>query len=245
MTDDMSPDDMLAMEWALGVLDPRARAHAEERRATDPEFRAACDDWLERLAPLSDELAPAAPAPDLWSRIEAEIDRAERPAAFAATPEPARASWWNSLGLWRGLSGALAAAALAALVLPRDPAPPPAAPAPAAPGPLLSATLAPEAGGALLTAALDPARRAVVIAPVATPALDGRVPELWLIPADGTPRSLGLLSLGGTQRIEVPATILELVAEGAVLAVSLEPAGGSPTGQPTGPVVATGKLTRV
>jgi anti-sigma-K factor RskA len=71
------------------------------------------------------------------------------------------------------------------------------------------------------------------------------VPELWLIPADGVPRSLGVIGLGGTQRVTLAPTLLELVADGAVLAVSLEPVGGSPTGAPTGPVIATGRLTAI
>ncbi len=105
--------------------------------------------------------------------------------------------------------------------------------------------MAAESGRALVTASLDTGRSSVVVSPVASEDLDGRVPELWLIPADGTPRSLGLIDLGGVQKVSVSPTLLKLVAEGAVLAVSLEPAGGSPTGLPTGPVVATGKLTNL
>jgi anti-sigma-K factor RskA len=38
---------------------------------------------------------------------------------------------------------------------------------------------------------------------------------------------------------------LARVSDEAVLAVSLEPEGGSPTGQPTGPVIANGKLAQL
>jgi anti-sigma-K factor RskA len=95
----------------------------------------------------------------------------------------------------------------------------------------------------MLTAAVDTGRRSLVVSPavVNAPAA-GQVPELWLIPADGKPRSLGVIGLEASQLVEVPPMVLKLVAEGAVLAVSIEPTGGSPTGQPTGPVVATGKL---
>lgn len=244
---DMTPDEALAVEWALGTLEGAARRAADDRRRTDPAFAALCADVAGRLAPLSDEVAPVAPSAALWARIEAAIDTTEA-AVPAPVPVPVRrAGWWDSLALWRGGTAAMAALALALLVT--RPAPiadaPAPAPQPVATGLLLSATLADEGGRPLVTAALDTGREAVVVAPVGKEALDGRVPELWLIPADGTPRSLGLIDLGGTQRIDVPDTVIELVAEGAVLAVSLEPAGGSPTGAPTGPVVATGALTRI
>jgi anti-sigma-K factor RskA len=239
--DDMDPDAILAMGFVLGTLSAAERRTAEARHAAEPAFRAACDGWAATLVPLSDEIEPVPPTPALWERIEA----ATAPAAPAAEVSVRRAGLWESLGFWRGATAVSAAAALAAVVLPRGPVPEP-VPEPVQgpePGTLLSATLVPETGGALLTAALDTDRRAVVVAPVGEQDLKGRVPQLWLIPADGTPRSLGLISLGGTQRVAVPDTVLQLVAEGAVLAVSLEPAGGSPTGLPTGPVVATGKLT--
>src|SRR3989442_2452755 len=65
-----------------------------------------------------------------------------------------------------------------------------------------------------------------------------RALELWALPGSGAPRSLGLISASG-------ATVVKKgkVLEGATgLAVSLEPAGGSPTGAPTGPVLYVGKL---
>ena len=71
------------------------------------------------------------------------------------------------------------------------------------------------------------------------------MPELWLIPADGKPRPLGLLSADRSVTIAVPADLAALTIRNAVLAVSLEPPGGSPTGQPTGPVIAQGKLTNL
>ncbi|MFQ3665379.1 MAG: anti-sigma factor [Sphingomonadaceae bacterium] len=247
---DLTPDEALAMEWALGLLEGAARRDAEERRARDPAFAALCARWQADLAPMSEAVAPVAPSEALWGRIAAEITAGEplaRPvtAAPAAAPGDVRAQGGilESLWLWRGATAALAALSVALLVTRPDAAEPVAPALPA--GALLAATLAGEGGEALVTASLDTGRRSVVLAPVERPELAGRVPELWLIPEDGTPRSLGLIDLGGTQRLEVPATILELVAAGAVLAVSLEPAGGSPTGLPTGPVVATGRLAPV
>ncbi len=69
-----------------------------------------------------------------------------------------------------------------------------------------------------------------------------RVPELWLLPADRPPVSLGLLEPAGDNRRPLTPEVERMLQAGAMLAVSLEPPGGSPTGQPTGPVVSTGQL---
>ncbi|HYF58675.1 MAG TPA: anti-sigma factor, partial [Burkholderiaceae bacterium] len=66
--------------------------------------------------------------------------------------------------------------------------------------------------------------------------------ELWLIPAEGgAPVSVAVLG-DLAARIELPAAIRERLRPGAKLAVSVEPAGGSPTGGPTGPVILAGAI---
>ena len=69
--------------------------------------------------------------------------------------------------------------------------------------------------------------------------------ELWLIPADGKPRSMGIVVPGAPNRMAVPAPMHDGMKVEATLALSVEPAGGSPSGSPTGPVIAAGKLTRI
>jgi anti-sigma-K factor RskA len=64
-----------------------------------------------------------------------------------------------------------------------------------------------------------------------------------LIPAGDKPHSLGLIDPARPVRVTVPPDLAGRFGSNAVLAVSLEPPGGSPTGQPTGPVVANGRLT--
>ena len=73
----------------------------------------------------------------------------------------------------------------------------------------------------------------------------GRAPELWVVPADGRPRSLGIIAASDARTMIVASGHRPLLARGVTLAVSLEPVGGSPTGQPTGPVVMTGTMTIV
>jgi anti-sigma-K factor RskA len=68
-------------------------------------------------------------------------------------------------------------------------------------------------------------------------------PELWVIPADGKPRSMGVINVSAPSWAKVPGAASSVMAAGVTIAVSVEPVGGSPTGQPTGPVILTGKLT--
>ena len=84
----------------------------------------------------------------------------------------------------------------------------------------------------------------VLLVPVpAEPDSEGRVPELWLIPAGEGPRSLGVVTTDRAQTIAVPSDLRRALTAGSTLAISLEPVGGSPQGVPTGPIVAKGSIT--
>jgi anti-sigma-K factor RskA len=237
----LSGDEALAADFALGVLDREAMRDAELRMLRDPAFRALVEDWQADLAPLADEIAPLAPSPQVWQRIAAEIDPAPAKAAIAAAPAP---SWWSNLAVWRALtfgSASAAALALGLLVARPDPG---AAPGTAA-SPLLVATLASSDGVALITAAYDPGRGAVILSPAGTGGDAQHSPELWVIDGDAPPRSLGVIDLANPQAHVIPAERLRGLKPGVILAVSIEPLGGSKTGLPTGPVVATGKLAQI
>jgi anti-sigma-K factor RskA len=105
--------------------------------------------------------------------------------------------------------------------------------------------MAAEGSPAKLVATWDPASAMLLVAPAAgVAAVPGHAHELWLIPADGKPRPMGLLEPGAPRRVPIPPALLAEMKAEVTLALSVEPAGGSPTGQPTGPVVAAGKLVR-
>src|SRR4029453_2050454 len=217
-------DDLLAAEYALGVLAGAERAAAEQRVAREPAFARLVTDWAQRLAPLAAEIAEVAPPPQLWDRIA------------DALPAPTQAGGlWQRSAFWRGLSfaaGALAAACLAALIY---------LGALTQQQPLIAAI---EGGGnRQFVATIDARRGTVAVVPAAFSADATRVPELWLIPPDGRPRSVGLLRPDQTVTLTLSPELAALAKDNAVLAVSLEPPGGSTTGLPTGPVIATGKLT--
>jgi len=100
-------------------------------------------------------------------------------------------------------------------------------------------------GSTRLVAAWQPETNSLLVTPVELKVRARRDHQLWLIPQGGKPVSLGLLRGAAPQRVSVPLSLAPYVGAAATLAVSVEPIGGSPTGQPTGPIVASGKLSRV
>jgi anti-sigma-K factor RskA len=205
-------DDALAAEYVLGVLSLSERAEAEARLKRDTAFAALVTAWESRMAGMNDGFAEA-PAPDLLPKIEARLfPQADRPA-------PARRGFGLNFG-W--LSGAAVAAVLALATV---------------------AILAPPRPERLVTLATADQRLSYevrhfgdtlqVTRVAGVPAVAGQVHELWLIAPGSSPISLGLLE-------DHPLSVAYPVPpDGYVFAVSVEPSGGSPSGQPTGPVILT------
>ena len=79
-------DELLAAEYALGVLDGIDRATAEQRIARDRSFARQVAAWEERLAPWAAEIPDMLPAPHVWDRIAAALPAAGPPAQFVAEP---------------------------------------------------------------------------------------------------------------------------------------------------------------
>lgn len=67
-------------------------------------------------------------------------------------------------------------------------------------------------------------------------------PELWIIPADGQARSLGIVEQSSPTTVTVPSDMRQYLASGGTLAITPEPEGGAPGGKATGPVIASGKI---
>ena len=221
--------DRLAADYVAGTLRGAARRRLEALLPAHPHLRAAVRAWEARLMPLAMSIEPVQPSRAVWQRIEKRI------AGVVTPPAPARLPLWERLALWRGLSAFATVAALGfALLL--------AVPTPSAPPMVvvLSATSGDTQGVNTFVAGVSADGRAVVTRPIAPVSVQSdRALELWAVPPQGTPRSLGLISeksASVVQRGRVPAGT-------AALAVSLEPQGGSPTGVPTGPVLYVGKLS--
>ena len=230
---DLSEDEAFAAEHALGVLNGAERATAELRMAREPAFAAHVDAWRDRLAPMSAAITPVDAPSGLWPRIERAL--------------PANDNEGRAAKFWRGwaMGGmGLAAASMAAVVVLATR--PPTVIAPPTPGELLNARLDTSGGQHLFVAAYDPVREKLIVTSLVTPGTDPvHVHELWLIPADGKPRSLGLIAPGTSKTLPMPQGLPALATEGASIAVSVEPPGGSKQDGPSGPVAAIGKLARI
>jgi anti-sigma-K factor RskA len=237
MSDLPEDDDLLAAEYVLGVLEADEAASVEALAAREEAVVISIEQWQRRLAPLALAVAPVPPPDSLWPRVAAAIggfpQAAEEPprAAVAAFP---RRSAWNSLALWRAATAAAVAlaAVFAGIAFIQRPAP----------GPQLAAALAPiNAPGPVFLAEAQP-DGSILVRPLTSVSVEsGKDLELWALPQGATRVvSLGVLpAIGRTVR---PSQFAQAATQ---LLVSLEPQGGSPSGQPTGPVLFAGRLTRV
>jgi anti-sigma-K factor RskA len=235
MSDQHTPDrddgTPQAAEYVLGVLSASERRDFEGRLAQEPALRTEVEFWEQRLGSLASDVKSVDPSPETWARIEAALGTGSHSAT--------RAGLWHSLTFWRLAaigSAAVAAASLVALVgvgrfSPVD-------------QPLVAKLDVPS-GQAGFVAAIDATRNGLTIVPASVTNLNQRVMELWVIAPGDKPRSLGLIEPGRAIHINLPAELTQRMAADATLAVSLEPPGGSPTGAPTGPVIASGKLTKL
>ncbi len=223
--------DPLAAAYVAGTLRGPARRRFVSLMRSHPGLRSAVQAWEARLMPLTASVAPVAPPPRVWQGIEARI-------APAKTAPAASTGWWGQLAVWRAFSGVatVAAVTLAVLLALPQPSQPPIVVVLSAAG-----GTAPEGGvtPASFVASISADGRAMVTRPITNVALQAdRALELWAVPPEGAPRSLGLISAQA-------ATVVKrgkVLDNTAALAVSLEPPGGSPTGAPTGPILYVGKL---
>ncbi|MGZ5572590.1 MAG: anti-sigma factor, partial [Usitatibacter sp.] len=226
----LAPDlaHALAAEYVLGTLRGRARRRFEAIAHADGEVAAILRRWEEELTPLAERVPTVEPPARVWREIEARLGPRADPAG----------GLWASVGFWRGFG--LVAGGLASVLL----------------ATFLYLSTGPR-GEPVFVAVLTEA------APVSTPrivvsmhspnllrvrmvkpwkGMEGKGLELWVLPKEGAPRSLGMVANAmGDTLITITATDPRVQGANA-LAVSMEPAGGSPTGQPTGPVLCSGMV---
>jgi len=224
MSDPRDPDEdrMQAAEYALGLLTASESRAFESRLGVEPLLRAEYALWAEDLAALA-AAVPAEPVPPAAFRaIEARLFPDER------------VSLWRRLGLVQAVLAAAVAAVLLLVVTNLGWLSVP-------PGPTLGAEIAAADQTLILQARFDPATATLTLQRAAGGVAAGRAHQLWLIAGDAVPLSLGLLADAGTTTLTLTPQQAVLL-DGAVLAISDEPPGGSPTGQPTGAVLATGVI---
>jgi len=226
---------MLAAEYAIGTLRGAARKRFERLARTEAAVRAELYFWEIRLAGLARALRAVAPPPSVWLSLQRRIDTGNtvplRGAEAAPKPVP------QAVPLWRVAAGIAAAIAVVAVVLlnQKPPAPGLAQTQPAVPTYLAQIKLPDSDMRWALS--LKPASGLMNVSAAGSyPQLGAHSLELWWISSQG-PVAIGLLPSSGQGNMPLPRNFS--AAQAITLAVSLEPVGGSPTGQPTGPVLTT------
>lgn len=232
---------LLAAQYALGTLAGRPRRRFAAQMQRDNELRREVVRWENRFHSLTLGLVPLKPREQVWVGIERTVRGSPFLDGIPSAPTQA-ANSSRFVQVWAALATA-ATVVLAVLLsthkheLPAPPVavvqPPVQAPQPEAPQYVAlvqmpnstmhwTLSIAPGKGHMTAKAGGEP------------PPLEGHSPELWWLSPNG-PVALGVLPVSGGGTMPLPKGI---DAEGEIkLAVSIEPAGGSPTGKPTGPVV--------
>ncbi len=235
-----NPDDLRCGEYVLGVLDAAGRKQFEQALQRDPQLAANAARWQSRLMPLNEDIGEIEPASYVWARIESELGFAP---AGTSRPRPTSRlgrRLWDDIRVWRwiGIGSSVAALALVvysifpvrdeSVVLPgRDT--------------YQVASIVRDGGAPGWSAIIDAGHERMVIVPAGSTSIAAdHASELWVIAPGARPVSLGLIATDRPTIVSLPPTRLALLNARSILAVSLEPRGGSPTGQPTGPVLAKG-----
>lgn len=226
-------------EYVLGVLDADARADVAHEVQTSDEAATAVNLWHRRLQPMSEEIPPIEPPDRVWTRIQqALLHDTQTPRHLPSV----RASLWENLRFWHWLgmgASALAAACLVLLLVTSSPHHAPSPPAVA----FMASTITQTDGHVGWTATMDIQQARIIVVPVAPASFaQGKAPQLWLVPAGQKPISVGMIAANVPTTLKLAPSLLAQLGPTAALAVSVEPVGGSPTGQPTGPVVAKGAI---
>lgn len=218
--------ERLAAEYALGTLRGAARARFRRWMRQDAALAGRVAAWEARLAPMAHAIEPVRPPRRVWEEIQARIGRGAPPAR--------RGGFWRAFALLA--SGAAAALVLMTVLVPQRPA---------QSGEYVALLSDPKTQKPVLLVSAgrrDTALRVRTLDPSIQPA-DASL-EIWALPKDGKPKSLGLVPAGTGGTVQLAALADQALSDVPALAISLEPRGGSPTGAPTGPVLYTGPCVK-
>lgn len=259
MTDSQPSDDLdlLAAEYALGLLDGAQWARAHALAGTDPAFAERVQQWRDEGAQWLTEIEPVAAPDTVWEGLAPLFGDAPQVSQEAAAPSASNvvplgkaAALGDDARKWRGRAYAAMAASVALalglgwqMMAPAPGTPPVAGPAagdrPAALN-LAAAQITNAAGEPLITALFDPARGELWV-DAASIAGEGKALELWALDASGTPFSLGIVEGRGTGR-RIANSLSEILTRDAVIAVTIEDKATAPHVAPTSAVLGTAKL---
>ncbi len=222
----------LAAEYVLGTLTGQARRRFERLLSQDAQLRMIVSSWEEKLGGLYEGIPPQQPADKVWVTIQKRLGLGRQGAAESGFI----ARLWNSLALWRVMTSAATAALLFAVYLNWF--------APTLVVNQYIAVITNEQQQVSWLAKTDLHNKHMIVRVLKEQTLPlGKAFELWMLPDGGSaPISMGLLSPNGEKTLVLTDAIVTKLSNAKGLAVSLEPQGGSPTGQPTGPVLYQGSV---
>jgi anti-sigma-K factor RskA len=215
----------LAAEYVVGTLRGRARKRFEAIARADPAVASEVRRWEDELTPLAARVAAVEPPARVWTAIEERI-----------APRSASPSFWSNLAFWRsfGLVAGGMAGVLIAAFLWLSPS--------SQGGPEFVAVLTSADAVPRVVVSMHPHHMLRVQTMHPWPKAAGKSLELWAMPKDGPPRSLGLVHNEVSDTL-MPMPENDTRMRGALsLVVSLEPPGGSPKPWPTGPVLCSGPI---
>lgn len=222
----------LAAEYVLGTLRGGARRRFEGWMHQDADLRNTVAQWQQRLAPMAEFAGAVTPPKAVWTGIERRLNL-----------RPAKAAGWkfwlnDNLAFWRSLG--MVSTGLAAMLMIIV---------------LSTSTVDTPTVSYVATLTDDKAQNAMVVtADARNQALDVRLItsaqvaadkslHLWAVPKSGKPRSLGVL-VDSRGRFKLPQNAIS--SDVMLLAVTLEPKGGSPDPNgPTGPILYKGNWVQL
>lgn len=226
--------DMTAAEYVLGTLDAVERTAVATRREREPELDAAIRAWERRLAPLDAATKGVPPPPELYSSIERRISGLSVDSGRATDGGAEVIALRRRLSRWKWATAAASAlaACLALVIVVRDTLLPP------APQTYVAVFNREDAVPSFVMS-INLATRQLTIRPVGANREPGKTYQLWIAAEQfgNVPRSLGLMNDGSTITRHDLSTFDRGLLQNATFGVSLEPAGGSPTGRPTSPAL--------
>ena len=243
------PDNAMAADYVMGLLEGAEHTAAERRIATDQTFAQAVSAWRARFADLDLTAEETAPSDALWQRITDATKAAPVEILPAARAALRGATLWHDIKFWRfaGIGGTLAAMLFAVIMigalttsrhLRHDLI------ALAQSKPVYVAVLVNDTtkeAGAIVNAFSNGRVELIPIRPIDVPA--GRTLQVWTLwdRAVG-PKSIGITGQSRTLQLNLeslPETVPDQLFE-----ITLEPDGGSPIGRPTGPILFKGNAAR-
>ena len=223
----------LVAEYVLGLLSSSEHARVGNLIDNDQSLRADRDFWVSRFAALNAEYEETAVPGHIYAAIEAR--------AFGDVIRSSRAiSFWENLMVWRGIAaGALAVAVAAVGFNILQPTPDV--------GALTTQLVAAleEEGSNVKFVALYDGSGNVRLTALSGEAVADKDFELWAIQGDNAPVSMGVIPVTERSAVTISPEIMAEWGEGSVLAITLEQEGGSPDGNPHGPIVAKGAVTKI